>query len=544
MKKIKKSFLFFILLLSFFNAVSQVKIDSSKYYLSLLINPKENTDLPKAYNYFQKNKKEALKNKDTIRVIYDMCLMANLEFKLGLLYESEKTAVEALELHKIIDNKIYLATLYNHLGKVNRNRKDYSNAYIYYNKLKEVVKEPKEKVSLFNNLGITLLYQEKYNDAILNFEKAYKYSKEVGDSLKISLCLDNLGYTQSKIKNDSGIVNMKRAYELRKRINVPRAIFTSINHFFNFHLDRNDLNKAYKYAVEGLELSNKLKSPTYKLQALENLVKLKKEQYYLDYIHLNDSINNIEQTKKNLFISVKYNYFQEEIKAQENLLKAEKEKKHKLIYQSIGAFILLISIAGYFFYREKNKKKIVENVIQTEGRISKTVHDVIANDLYQVMTKLQISNNITDEVLDDLESVYSKARNISRDNYVIDENMDFLEILNDLFLSYQKDEVTVITQNFKKITWENVSIHKRNMLYRVLKELMTNMSKYSHATLVTLVFKEKGKNIEISYKDNGIGCVLAKKNGLLNAETRIKSVNGTITFESEPQKGFKTKIII
>lgn len=544
MKKIKKSFLFFILLFSFFRGVSQVKIDSSKYYLSLLINPKKEIDLPKAYNYFQKNKKDALKDKDTIKAIYNMCLMANLEFKLGLLYESEKTAVEALEFQKLVDNKNYLATLYNHLGKVNRIREDYNTAYIYYNKLKGVVKESKEKISLFNNLGIALLYQEKYNDAILNFEEAYEYSLEVGDSLKISLCLDNLGYTQSKINNDSGLVNMERAYQLRKRINTPIAILTSINHFFNFYLDRNDLNKAYKYAVEGLELSNKLKSPSYKLQALENLVKLKKEQYFLDYINLNDSINNIEQVKKNRFISVKYNYFQEEIKAQENLLKAEKEKKHKLIYQSIGAFILLISIAGYFFYREKNKKKIVENVIQTEGRISKTVHDVIANDLYQVMTKLQISNNITDEVLDDLESVYSKARNISRDNYVIEEDMDYFEIINDLFLSYQSNEVTVITQNLKNVTWENVSIHKRNMLYRVLKELMTNMTKYSQATLVTVLFKEKSKNLEISYKDNGVGCVLAKKNGLLNAETRIKSVNGTITFESEPQKGFKTKIII
>lgn len=539
----KKSFLFFILLCSFFNGVSQVKIDSSKYYLSLLINPKEKTDLPKAYNYFQKNKKDALKNKDTIKAIYDMCLMANLEFKLGLLYESEKTAIEALELQKLVSNKIYLATLYNHLGKVNRNRKHYSNAYIYYNKLRKVVKEPKEKVSLFNNLGIALLYQEKYNDAILNFEKAYQYSKEVGDSLKISLCLDNLGYTQSKINSDTGIINMKKAYELRIRINAPIAIFTSINHFFNFYLDRDDLKEAYEYANEGLKLSDKLKSPSYKLQALDNFVKLNKEQYFLDYIKLKDSINNLEQFKQNQFISAKYNYFQEEIKAQENSLKAEREKKHKLIYQSIGAFILLTSIAGYFFYREKNKKKIVENVIQTEGRISKTVHDVIANDLYQVMTKLQISNSVTDEVLDDLESVYNKARNISRDNYVIDDNMDFLEILNDLFDSYSNKETSIISQA-NTVDWQNISIHKRNMLYRVLKELMTNMSKYSEATLVTVVFKQNRKTLEVLYKDNGIGCSLMKKNGLLNAENRIKSISGKITFESEPSKGFVTKIAI
>ena len=205
-------------------------------------------------------------------------------------------------------------------------------------------------------------------------------------------------------------------------------------------------------------------------------------------------------------------------------------------------FVILISTIGYFLYREKSKKKLVENVIQTEGRISKTVHDVIANDIYHIMTKLQVEKSSKAEILDDLDIVYNKARDISRNNFVIDDSIDYTEILGDLLGSYENAELRLITNGLKKIDWEILSIHKKNMLYRVLKELLTNMTKYSNASFVTIVFEQKGTHVFIKYKDNGVGCDLVKRNGLVNAENRINSVGGTITFDSEPNKGFTCNI--
>ena len=73
---------------------------------------------------------------------------------------------------------------------------------------------------------------------------------------------------------------------------------------------------------------------------------------------------------------------------------------------------------------------------------------------------------------------------------------------------------------------------------------MTNMRKHSMATSVALVFTQVGSKIEIKYRDNGIGCDLFKKNGLQNTETRIASINGTISFESKKNDGFKATIIV
>ena len=83
-------------------------------------------------------------------------------------------------------------------------------------------------------------------------------------------------------------------------------------------------------------------------------------------------------------------------------------------------------------------------------------------------------------------------------------------------------------------------------LYRVLQELMVNMKKHSECSLVAIAFKNNGQFLEISYSDNGKGSQnqLHTKNGLQNVENRIFSINGNITFDTEPDKGFKVKIII
>ena len=70
------------------------------------------------------------------------------------------------------------------------------------------------------------------------------------------------------------------------------------------------------------------------------------------------------------------------------------------------------------------------------------------------------------------------------------------------------------------------------------------MKKHSEATVAVITFANAYKRIHITYKDDGVGCDLKKSNGLLNVENRIKVIDGTITFESQLNNGFKAKIQI
>jgi len=63
--------------------------------------------------------------------------------------------------------------------------------------------------------------------------------------------------------------------------------------------------------------------------------------------------------------------------------------------------------------------------------------------------------------------------------------------------------------------------------------------------LVAITFKNTKNQYAINYSDNGVGLNLDEltlKNGLANVETRIKSINGTVTFDTALNNGFKAFI--
>ena len=160
------------------------------------------------------------------------------------------------------------------------------------------------------------------------------------------------------------------------------------------------------------------------------------------------------------------------------------------------------------------------------------------------MTKLQGQGSTQESVLDDLEGIYNRTRDISKENSAIEVGENFNELINDLLFTYKSHTVNVITRNSSKIDWDVIPDIKKTTLYRVLQELMTNMRKHSEASIVVLNFNQLNTKITIDYTDNGVGCDLVKGNGLLNTENRIKSINGTLTFTSQINKGFKAQLKI
>ena len=69
-----------------------------------------------------------------------------------------------------------------------------------------------------------------------------------------------------------------------------------------------------------------------------------------------------------------------------------------------------------------------------------------------------------------------------------------------------------------------------------------NAKKHSLASVFVVSFKQIDKKIQINCVDNGVEMRLDEenvKNGLQNTESRIVAIDGKITFDSEPGKGFK-----
>jgi len=551
MKKNQLSFLYFFILGLFLFpklSFSQKSKDSVALFYQAIVSPNSSSDISQAINFYSHKKEEDLKQKDTTAAIIDLQLIAMGEFKIGNIYDSESTVVTALNLidsyskkDTLIENK---KALYNQLGQIYRELNDYNKAIEIYNLSLSYSTNFSDSITLINNKANVYKDLGNYEKAAENLTLAHKLMKRSNDSLKLAMVLDNLGMVQSKLGNPNALSNLNRALQIRERENDVSKTYSSYKNLAHYHFSSNNMKEAQLYTDKAYKIALQLNSLTYLEDALSLYVIISGDQKLLEYKNVTDSIAKQKQLAQNKNALLKYNVEKERKNTMEERLEKEQQKRQKTIYFSLALFILLTSSYLIITLRQKHKKEKIIQVHTTETRISKKVHDEVANDVYQLMVKIQGNNNDKEQLLDDLESIYNKTRDISKENNAIEIKDDFSGQLIDLLLNYQNEKVSISTRNISKMDWVSISEIKKVTVFRVLQELMTNMKKYSEASAVVLSFQQVGKKITIEYTDNGKGCIIKNKNGLQNAENRIHAIKGTITFDSEPGKGFKSKINI
>jgi signal transduction histidine kinase len=202
-------------------------------------------------------------------------------------------------------------------------------------------------------------------------------------------------------------------------------------------------------------------------------------------------------------------------------------------------FSIITATLLYYTIRLKHRKAKIIEVYNTERRISKKIHDELANDIFNVMSFAEAQDFTVpgkqEKLVQNLDAVYSKTRDISRENNSIDTSANFGDALKQMLGDYGSETVNVMVINHEVVDWESMSEDKKITLYRVLQEFMVNMKKHSMASIAAVKFTNAGKNIYVQYTDNGKGLDPEKlfyKNGLQNAENRILSIGGSITFEN------------
>lgn len=527
---------------------SQAAVDSSFHYYKTITAPVVPEDLPSGINFYTKKKEQDLNKKDTLSAIGDLRMLAIGEFKIGNTYDSENHIVEALDLIESMGFKDTLIDarvgLYNQLGRIYRASRNPNAAIHSFDQALELSRKTKDSIIILNNKANVYKDLRDYQNAIEIYSLLYQKSVRTKDTLQMALVLDNLGFVQSKLEVPKALENLMAGLKIRKDKNYLAGLYSSYRNLAEYYLLKNERSKALSYAGTALQVSKDLNSSSYQLDALSLFMNMDENPRVLEYKRLTDSLSEARQLAENKNAYLKYNVAEEQKKTQASNLLQEIESRKRLLYQFLVSIILLALIASYFIFRYRYRKAKIEEVYKTETRIAKKVHDEVANDIYKVMTSLENNPKIDTGVLDEIEKIYSKTRDISRENSVIELNEDYGQQLNDLLLGYKNEQVTVVTRNLLKMNWEEVSEIKKTTIYRVLQELMTNMRKHSMASSVALIFAKEGSKIQIKYRDNGIGCDLFKKNGLQNTETRIASINGTISFESRKDDGFNATIIL
>ena len=198
----------------------------------------------------------------------------------------------------------------------------------------------------------------------------------------------------------------------------------------------------------------------------------------------------------------------------------------------------------FIWIKRRRRRQILEaNHKLQEQRLdfSKKVHDVVANGIYEVMTTIENQEDLPKEkILDKLELMYEKSRDLSYEN---PSKQDFTEKISALISSFDHDKTKIIIIGNDLDFWNHIHQNYRDELFQIIRELLVNIKKHSHATQVILRFINEKNLHEIKYKDNGIGLPKAamERNGFANMRSRLKEMNAKLTIE-EREKGLKLSI--
>ena len=214
-------------------------------------------------------------------------------------------------------------------------------------------------------------------------------------------------------------------------------------------------------------------------------------------------------------------------------------------------FLLLISVVLVLYKALSKKNELLrqQSLNDAKLRFSQDLHDGVAQDLAAL--KLFIQNDEKEKAVYYSEQAFKEVRYLI-DSTHLDFNKNFEEILQQTLKSFEsnfgiKTEFLCASHLIKNFSSEN-----QMELLRILQETLSNCSKHSQATLLTIKITDIGSLIRFVIEDNGKGFTEEEINikksdgknhyGLLNIRTRVEKLGGTV--EISGKGGTKIAITI
>lgn len=474
---------------------------------------------------------------------YSSIEMAKIQTRFGDYAGADSLLTQTLSYLK---DTLYRSNVYAALGNNFSEQHDYVNARHYMERALALKTDAKDQLLLRNNIGYLYLQAQDYPRALSYYSKLIQTPG-----------LDTIPDCYAKIRDNQAAAGLylnhpqtkawlDRAYRLRDSLGNPLELTASTMHYAAYYLRQGQRDsaviwaqKAYGYATQLHHPEDRLEALRYLIQALPNA---KAKEPMEHYLRLSDSMDVVRSKAKVYFTSVIYDA---------NLVRKENERFRSQLQLLLIAAGVLVCVGGVYFINQRLRlrNRILRATYETELRLSKKVHDELANDVFKTLSFVE--NQTPDSpnkeaVLDHLEEIYQRTRFLSRSTGAIETGLTFKEELLELMAGFSSPTVAVIALNVERIDWNLIATTSKITLYRVLQELLVNMKKHSGANRVQITFETSKHQLVVHYEDNGIGMPtgVSPKNGLVNVENRILTLGGSISFETHQPTGCALKFIL
>lgn len=529
-------------------------------------------------------------------------------------YESAKTKFNStLVLSKEIGDENLLLETYNAMGSAEIYLNNQEEAIQIYLKALELSKEANDEVNEFKlTVNIATLFSSvgENNVAIDYFEKALELAQKENNPFKIGLTKINLGYFYTE-RGDNDMAldylndgieqiinkNNKRllayAYNTKGNIFVNKKLPNKALEFYklseallnkikakndkvdlllgyaNTHLQLNNLEKAKKYANEGVAIAKNTNYQT-KLALLHDIlyeIYKSENNLSLALFHIENSKKIIKENSlndKKIAIALTHAKSNFENEQKELISKSNEalSRQRTYIILSLSALLIMIIIAFYIYKVNKMirvlNKKLKEKTLVLEANEAKLKNTKQAQEkLFSI-----ISHDLKSPI-NGLKSLLLMLKNgdIGADEFLpfapkLYNDVDAMSFSLNNLLSWSKSQMngfiytpvsfnlkntiqeTILflkeNANQKNISIENLSaeniqaVYDKNQFNLVTRNLLNNAIKFTKPEgKIVINAIETDTNWKISIKDNGVGMTDEVKNKIFSSEKSFTTTYGT-----------------
>ncbi len=520
--------------------------------------PVENPYYDYAVEYVEKGKLDSafialdqaselfVESKDSLGTAYVFLRIAIALTERNDYFGSQETSLEALRYLNPENERhhVYLSSNYNNLGIATYNLKDFDRALTFYESAITYSSDSSSRLVYLNNIARVYHDKKKFDKAIAIYERILAQTENKREYARV---LTNLTLSRWRKNPDQNVAaDFLSALHIREQDQDLWGLNSSYSHLADYYVGR-EPDSALFYAHKCYDVAKVISSADDQIRALERLIRFSPPdsipRYFKTYTQLTDSVTAARTADKNQFALIRYEV--EKNKAENLRLQQENEQRmlqvsrQRILTACIGLLAIVLLVTGSYWYKKRKQRLELEaqNRIKSDRlRTSKKVHDVVANGLYRVMAEVENRHDIDrDGILDRLEEMYEKSRNISYEaEGAADIQMDYHRQLAELITSFATDSTKVLIAGNDPDLWKSVSKEAKYEIHHIIQELMVNMRKHGRATHTVIRFERYASRLAIHYADDGVGLPsdFKKGNGLINTGNRIKNLHGDINFDS------------
>jgi signal transduction histidine kinase len=475
--------------------------------------------------------------------------MGQIQWRIGDLYGAQESLTNAIKTLDPLskENHTELRYTYNLLGNISLDLGLYDEALGYYDNAIFFAKGTDYIPEVMNGKATAFQRKQNYKDAIAIYDSIL--ALKPGDQDLVARVIDNRARTKW-LQNSAypALPEFYSALNIRIDSQYNVGLNASYAHLSDYYVRLNP-DSAFYYAQKMREKAVEIKSPDDILEAVDKLIRLSNSSalmkyWYGEFKRLSDSIQFSRDTTRSRFASIRFGAAKSKA---DNLTLQQHITKQRVLTVGIVimALALITALLIWFRRRRQKLKQESENAIrESKLKTSQKVHDVVANGLYTIMNELEHADTPEKEpLLNKIENLYEKSRNISYEDLPVNST-EYDKQIHQLLNSFTNEHTKVFAVGNQQTFWNKITASQKHELQLVLNEIMINMQKHSGAKNVVIHFKQENKAGFINYKDDGVGFRTGVEfgNGLNNTVSRIRSLNGQITFEKSSGQGVSIAI--